>query len=157
VKIGYRYDDSHDYDNDNDNDNERLRQRCRAGVAATRTIEMRSKPKSLTPLPSTWLPMLLFLGGLMATGVLFAADTGPRRHAQGSYDASADRYTVAAGDALSGIALRFGTDVDGLRTLNKLSGDRIVVGQEVVIGASGRDQPQAAAPDDPLPHWQGRA
>jgi LysM repeat protein len=42
-------------------------------------------------------------------------------------------YRVRRGDTLSGIARRFGVTVDALRTANSLRGDRILVGQVLVI------------------------
>ena len=45
------------------------------------------------------------------------------------------RYTIARGDTLSGIAVRYGTSTRRIREANGLSGDRIRVGQVIVIPA----------------------
>ena len=50
---------------------------------------------------------------------LAAGDSGPRKHAEGRYDASTHTYTVVAGDDLSDIAKRFGTTAGELEKLNK--------------------------------------
>ncbi|MCB9616398.1 MAG: penicillin-insensitive murein endopeptidase [Sandaracinus sp.] len=54
----------------------------------------------------------------------------------GTSSARADRVTwrVQAGDMLSALAVRFGVTVEELRTWNGLEGDRILVGQELVVG-----------------------
>ncbi|MBX3246679.1 MAG: penicillin-insensitive murein endopeptidase [Myxococcales bacterium] len=53
----------------------------------------------------------------------------------------ADRvvWRVQAGDALSVLAQRFGVSVDELREWNGLEGDRILIGQELVVGSPGAD------------------
>jgi LysM repeat protein len=63
-------------------------------------------------------------------------------------------WTVQAGDVLSMIAHRFGITVEELRSWNGLDGDRIVVGQELVIqppaASSGEaEAPVPAAPEAP--------
>ena len=45
-------------------------------------------------------------------------------------------YTVQKGDTLFSIARSFAVSVDTLRTLNKLTGDTMKIGQELVIPAS---------------------
>ena len=47
-------------------------------------------------------------------------------------------YEVKRGDALSTIARMYGTDVDTLRRKNDISGDRIFVGQELLIDDTGK-------------------
>ena len=68
----------------------------------------------------------------------------------GSVDARADRvvWRVQAGDMLSALAIRFGVTVDELRAWNGLEGDRILVGQELVVA---RDGSTPAAPSAPSP------
>lgn len=53
----------------------------------------------------------------------------------GSVEARADRvvWRVQAGDMLSSLAIRFGVTVEELRAWNGLEGDRINVGQELVV------------------------
>ncbi|MDX1420328.1 MAG: LysM peptidoglycan-binding domain-containing protein [Rubricoccaceae bacterium] len=46
-------------------------------------------------------------------------------------------YTVRAGDTLFGIALQFDTTVEALRRLNNIQGDRIDVGQRLVVAPGG--------------------
>ena len=46
------------------------------------------------------------------------------------------RYTIARGDTLSGIAVRYGTSASRIKQANGLSGDRIRVGQVIVIPAT---------------------
>ncbi len=46
-------------------------------------------------------------------------------------------YTVQPGDTLSSIARRFGTTVAALKAVNGLVGDRIIVGQALVVSQSG--------------------
>ena len=45
------------------------------------------------------------------------------------------RYTIARGDTLSGIAVRYGTSARRIREVNGLSGDQIRVGQVITIPA----------------------
>ena len=47
--------------------------------------------------------------------------------------ASASSYQVVAGDSLSAIAKRFNTQVDTLKSLNGLTNDRILVGDNLVV------------------------
>jgi len=66
----------------------------------------------------------------------------------GSVEARADRvvWRVQAGDMLSALAIRFGVTVDELRAWNGLEGDRILVGQELVVA---RDGSTSSAPSVP--------
>lgn len=58
-------------------------------------------------------------------------------------------YTVVAGDTLSGIAARYGTNVTAIRTANNLTSDLIRVGQTLTIpGASGT--PSTSEPTAPV-------
>jgi len=96
------------------------------------------------PIPeASWTPrralataaLTLILFALAAAAV--AGDQGPRRHAQGAYDASTATYEVAQGDDLDAIAARFGVTVEALKAENNLGSDRIDVGQKLkVAGAS---------------------
>ena len=45
------------------------------------------------------------------------------------------RYTIARGDTLSGIAVRYGTSTRRIKEANGLSGDRIRAGQVIIIPA----------------------
>lgn len=54
-------------------------------------------------------------------------------------------YNVVAGDSLSKIAVKFGTKTQVIRDANKLKGDKIIIGQKLIIpGTSG--SPKIAAP-----------
>ncbi len=44
-----------------------------------------------------------------------------------------DRYEIQSGDTLSGIASKLGTEVDVLRVVNRLSGNRIIAGRSLLI------------------------
>lgn len=57
-------------------------------------------------------------------------------------------HVVEAGETLFRIALRYDTSVDELRRLNRIQGDRIEVGQRLVVGAGGAGgaRPDAAVP-----------
>ncbi|MGB5834911.1 MAG: haloacid dehalogenase-like hydrolase [Thiohalocapsa sp.] len=96
---------------------------------------------------------------LISTGALAAVDGGPRPHAKGHYDAATDSYEVAAGDDLATIGRRFGITVGELKTLNALSGGRILIGQELIVVAAGAADPpesdasQSISGGDPLPSW----
>ena len=50
---------------------------------------------------------VLILLGCLSFGSAQAADTTPRQHAQGAYDAATGAYTVVKGDDLAAIAERF--------------------------------------------------
>ena len=58
-------------------------------------------------------------------------------------------YTVMANDTLSGIALRHNTTVHQLRTLNQITGDLILVGQQIRLSAE--QQAEVAAQPAPTP------
>ena len=47
------------------------------------------------------------------------------------------KYTIVRGDTLSAIALRYGVSSKLLRSRNKLSSDKIRVGQTIVIPTGG--------------------
>lgn len=66
----------------------------------------------------------------------------------GSVEARADRvvWRVQAGDMLSALAIRFGVTVDELRSWNGLEGDRILVGQELVVARGGSTSSATGAP-----------
>jgi len=93
-------------------------------------------------------------------GAAQAADGGPRRHAQGAYDAASGVYTVAPGDDLGDIAQRFGVSVSALEQGNGLQSSQIQVGQtlnvpEVTPGAgtgagTGGAAPASAAAPAPV-------
>jgi membrane-bound lytic murein transglycosylase D len=67
------------------------------------------------------------------------------------------RYTVRSGDTLSQISGRFNTEVAVLRKVNKLRGNRIVVGDSLMIPiASAPPQVYALSADQRLAAKQGR-
>ncbi len=53
-------------------------------------------------------------------------------------------YTVQVGDTLSGIAYRFDTTVEDLKTLNTLSSDIIIIGQRLLVQDTGQASPSLA-------------
>ncbi len=69
----------------------------------------------------------------LCLSVAQAADTGPRRHAEGAFDASGAVYTVVAGDDLDAIGARFGVTVEALKAANDLASDLIRIGQRLTI------------------------
>ncbi len=74
----------------------------------------------------------------------------PRREGAGS----AAVHVVEAGETLFRIALRYDTSVDELRRLNGIQGDRIEVGQRLVVGAgAGAPRSGAAVPVSPRRAW----
>ena len=68
-------------------------------------------------------------GSTSSTGKV--VDSGPKTHATGVY--SAPYYTVAWGDTLSSIGLRFGVPWQDIAKANGITGDRIYAGQVLVI------------------------
>ena len=74
----------------------------------------------------------------------------PRRGPAGG----ATVHVVEPGETLFRIALRYDTSVDELRRLNGIEGDRIEVGQRLVVGAgAGAPSTGAAAPVSPRRAW----
>jgi len=67
------------------------------------------------------------------------ADSTPRPPASGGSAAASGgtSHVVAAGETLFRIALRYDTTVEELRRLNGIEGDRIEVGQRLVVGGAG--------------------
>ena len=86
------------------------------------------------------LALLLCLGGARA------ADSGPRHHAEGQYNAADATYTVVKGDDLAAIAERLGISVADLRGANALASDLIEPGQKLAAGSTPGSAPQ--------PHYQ---
>lgn len=69
--------------------------------------------------------------------------------------ASGETYTIARGDTLSGIAVRFGTTTAVLMTLNNISDpDRIIVGQKLVL-PEGSDPSAPERPSTAQPRVEG--
>jgi arylsulfatase A-like enzyme/LysM repeat protein len=79
---------------------------------------------------------ILTLLACLVFGSVQAADTGPRPHAQGQYDAATATYGVVADDDLAAIAERFGVAVAELKAQNKLGSDKVEVGQKLVVATS---------------------
>ncbi|MBU1908597.1 MAG: LysM peptidoglycan-binding domain-containing protein, partial [Verrucomicrobia bacterium] len=61
------------------------------------------------------------------------APSKPKAKAKAAAAEGAEGYTVQAGDSLSKIAVKHGTTVSALREANNLTGDKILVGQKLVI------------------------
>lgn len=62
--------------------------------------------------------------------------TGQKTHKKGSVNKRIVYYRVKKGDTLHSIARRYGVDVDSIRALNGLRGERIVAGQRLKIPVS---------------------
>lgn len=60
-------------------------------------------------------------------------------------------YTVKSGDSLGAIARRSGTTVGAIKTLNKLKGDTLTVGQKLTLPASSDTAAALAATPAPSP------
>jgi len=58
-------------------------------------------------------------------------------------------YVVKAGDSLSVIASRYGTTTKALREANGISGDKILVGQTLVVPGEAKPKPSEEAPTEP--------
>jgi LysM repeat protein len=84
-----------------------------------------------------WIRLAACLGGVLSPGITAHADPSVWR--------------VQTGDVLSTIAQRFGLTVDELRRWNGLEGDRILVGQELLLHApepsASSSAPEQAAPE----------
>ena len=80
----------------------------------------------------------------LCVGGAWAADSGPRHHAEGIFDAADSTYSVVPGDDLEAIARRFGIDVANLKTMSDLKSDLIEAGQRLAVSV-----PQKAP--DPAP------
>jgi membrane-bound lytic murein transglycosylase D len=61
------------------------------------------------------------------------------------------KHTVSSGETLSSISRRYGVTVTALRKANNLAGDRIVIGQRLVIpsGSAFRPRPPSGGSDGP--------
>lgn len=88
-----------------------------------------------TPAP-TATPLAIVPDPIVVTG-----DGSPSSGGSTSTETSA-RYTVEDGDTLSGIAARFGVDIEVIQEANDLDGVNIFIGQELVIPRQG------SSPDD---------
>ncbi len=87
-------------------------------------------PESAVPVPSTAVPPT----AVPPTAVPppgSVVDSGPREHANGTYQAP--YYTVANGDTLYSISLRFGVSVPQIAAANGISNNSIYPGQQLLI------------------------
>ncbi len=75
----------------------------------------------------------LVIVACLATGIVQAADQGPRHHAKGQYETITATYTAVEGDELIAIGERFEVPVESLKVQNKLTSDQVKVGQKLVI------------------------
>ncbi len=78
---------------------------------------------------------VLALTACLTVGSAWAADQGPRHHAQGQYDAVTTTYGVVDGDELVVISERFQVPLDSLKAQNKLTSEEIKPGQKLTIGS----------------------
>jgi len=116
--------------------------------------------------PRRWNPPLLLprrLCGALAVMICLyvggtqAADTGPRHHARGEYDAATATYVVAAGDDLGAIAERLEIPVAELMRENHLKTTVINVGQKLTVAggtppaATGVQGKESATGTPPAP------
>jgi len=92
---------------------------------------------------------VLAIAACLWLGAAQAADSGPRHHAEGRYDAASGTYTVAPGDDLDGIAERLGVSVGELRSTNNLTSDIIDVGQQLAVEGGATAALPKYAPDVP--------
>ncbi|HFE65964.1 MAG TPA: META domain-containing protein, partial [Chloroflexi bacterium] len=74
-------------------------------------------------------------------------DSGPRQYANGTYQAP--YYTVAGGDTLYSIGLRFGLTVDQLIAANPAAASGIYPGQQLFIPGGGSGTPPISPPINP--------
>ena len=82
----------------------------------------------------------------LGAGAVQAADEGPRRYAEGAFDAATGAYTVVKGDELAAIAQRFGVTVAELKARNQLGSDSIKPDQKLVVAAGAPEAGPASAP-----------
>lgn len=85
-----------------------------------------------------------------------ASSSKPKAKAKATVPDGAETYTVQAGDMLSKIAVKYGIKTADLRAANNLSGDKIIVGQKLVIPgakAEKKEQPKTEEPkaEQPVP------
>ncbi len=80
-----------------------------------------------TPVPPTAVPPTAVPGAVV--------DSGPRQYANGTY--ASPYYTVAAGDTLYSIGLRFGLALDQLIAANPAAAGGIFAGQTLTIPGAG--------------------
>jgi len=78
----------------------------------------------------------LSLALILALGTAQAADTGPRAHAEGTYDTASATYLVVEGDDLFAISERFEIPIDTLKAHNKMTSSEVKVGQKLKIGGA---------------------
>ncbi|PID87102.1 MAG: hypothetical protein CSB13_01000 [Chloroflexi bacterium] len=79
-----------------------------------------------------------------ASPVGSCADSGPRQHANGTY--TAPHYTVAIGDTIYSIGLRFGLSNQQLFKANPGADNGIVTGQTLVIPCGSQEHSLVVAP-----------
>jgi mannose-6-phosphate isomerase-like protein (cupin superfamily) len=89
-------------------------------------------PRAFTRL--TTAGAALSLAALLVAGAAWAADTGPRPHAEGKYDTVTETYVVVEGDDLFAISERFKIPVDTLKASNKLESATVKAGQKLAVG-----------------------
>ncbi len=100
------------------------------------------------PVPPTSVPAPTPAPPVTTVPVSPRPDAGPRT------SGGAATHTVEAGETLFRIALRYDTSVDELRRLNGIEGDKIEVGQRLVVGGGGSASSGGAAiPVAPRRAW----
>lgn len=73
-----------------------------------------------------------------------ASASKPKAKAKVAVPEGAETYTVQAGDMLSKIAVKYGVKVAELREANGLAGDKIIVGQKLVIPGGKTEKKEKA-------------
>jgi len=75
----------------------------------------------------------------------------PKRERPPASAAEGGVYEVKSGDCLSAIAARYSTTTEALRKANRLSGDKIFVGQKLVLPSGGLEEGPTRGPaTDPI-------
>jgi LysM repeat protein len=116
--------------------------------------EWANPPSSPTPVPPqpTAVPPTAVPPQPTAVPPGGVVDTGPRQYANGTY--AAPYYTIAAGDTLYSIGLRFGLSVNQLIAANPAAASGIVTGQSLVIPGAGVPVQPIEPPVVPAPAYE---
>lgn len=108
------------------NDSVRLDKRGRLRAAGPVLVPIRSGKAAPVPAEKVALARPAAAAALVTVSTPTASSAGSPQRVAASVAGAARYYTVRAGDTLFGIAQRFGTAVDKLRSLNKLSARSVI-------------------------------